>query len=317
MRKHSVRKWLHAVLDLLPVLILPIFAIYEINHDHNEPISVEVAQNEVLDFNQLKQNGDFLENYNGLYQINATCTYVDTSNVNVVLSTSYTLRGVGIQYTAPRVNEKYVVRAVVTNKSGMSATLCVADEYSILNRTSVADNDTVTLSGLFTINSLSSHRIWVGNSLSTSGIEFDLHYFMLFNLTQMYGVGNEPSLADFNNRFNNDYYDYTLSDKQFYKDVSTVTYDDTDVGSQMIYSLYKPVVNYFDFNNVFNFGAIYDWFQLNMFNGNAPMVAYIVWNIIVYEFIMDILFLVYSVFMFLIDFAEGTLEKFTGWCTRG
>ena len=45
MRKHSARKWLHFVLDLLPILVLPIFAIYEINHDQNTPIEVDISEN--------------------------------------------------------------------------------------------------------------------------------------------------------------------------------------------------------------------------------------------------------------------------------
>ena len=32
MRKHDVRKWIHAVLDMLPLFIIPIFAIYMHRH---------------------------------------------------------------------------------------------------------------------------------------------------------------------------------------------------------------------------------------------------------------------------------------------
>ena len=32
MRKHDVRKWLHAVLDLLPVILIPVFMIYSHRH---------------------------------------------------------------------------------------------------------------------------------------------------------------------------------------------------------------------------------------------------------------------------------------------
>ena len=74
---------------------------------------------------------------------------------------------------------------------------------------------------------------------------------------------------------------------------------------------------YFNFDNVFTFGDIWQWFNINMFGGNAPQIAHAVYEIIVYELIMDIIFLSYAVFMFIIDFATDTLERFTGWSSRG
>ena len=40
MRKTSPRKWLHACLDLLPVILIPVFMIYSHRHDVTENVSV-------------------------------------------------------------------------------------------------------------------------------------------------------------------------------------------------------------------------------------------------------------------------------------
>ena len=42
MRKHDVRKWLHAILDLLPVLLIPVFMIYSHRHTLTERTEVDI-----------------------------------------------------------------------------------------------------------------------------------------------------------------------------------------------------------------------------------------------------------------------------------
>lgn len=59
MRKNSVRKWLHAILDLLPLFVIPIFAIYTRNENYNSNIEIETYKSEVVYFNQIVQNGNF------------------------------------------------------------------------------------------------------------------------------------------------------------------------------------------------------------------------------------------------------------------
>lgn len=92
-------------------------------------------------------------------------------------------------------------------------------------------------------------------------------------------------------------------------DTQTVTYDDTDIGAQVTYSLYNTVDNYFNLNKVFNFGEIKDYFDKNIFEGNMPLAVEVVWDIIVYEFVMDLLFLIYALFMFFIDACEHLIDS--------
>ena len=130
----------------------------------------------------------------------------------------------------------------------------------------------------------------------------------------MFGSGNEPTIAEFNEMFPNDYYDYTTSKKVLIQN-GTETLNNTDIGSQMMYALYNPIHDYMNFNNVFNFGQIYDWLQLNIFGGTAPLSVFIVWNIVLYEFLMDLIFLLYLLFMFFIDCCTNLIDRFHSQCS--
>ena len=108
--------------------------------------------------------------------------------------------------------------------------------------------------------------------------------------------------------FPNDYYDYTTSKKVLVQN-GTETLNNTDIGSQFVYALYTPIHDYFNLTQVGVFGDLYNWLQLNMFNGTAPISIFIVYHVILYEFIMDLIFLIYCVFMFVIDFTERLLDS--------
>ena len=79
--------------------------------------------------------------------------------------------------------------------------------------------------------------------------------------------------------------------------------------SQFMYVTYNACDKYFNMNKVFNLSNIWQWVNNTLFGGQAPISAFIVYNVIAYEFIMDIIFLVYTVFMFIIDFAESCLDN--------
>lgn len=93
-----------------------------------------------------------------------------------------------------------------------------------------------------------------------------------------------------------------------YWDTEVVTYDDTDIGSQFVYSLYDTVDNYFNLNKIFNFGEIKDYFDKNIFDGNMPIAVEVVWDIVLYEFVMDLIFLIYALFMFFIDACSHLID---------
>lgn len=300
MRKHDVRKWLHAILDLLPVILIPVFMIY--SHRHTiDSYQVEYAQNEVVDFNQQFQLTNFYTNGYGTINYN-------NDNVLIVTPDSENNGAWRIEYQINLDNHLYLINYKYLCAFSTTQNLAT-NVTSLTTYTNVADVEK-HVQILFNGESVNIIRFYYDTSTNlTSGVDVIFKYLELFDLTQMFGAGNEPTIEQFNSYFSNDYYDYTTSKKVLLKDVDTITYNDTDIGSQMLYCLYNSVDKYFNFNNVFNFNQIYDWFVLNIFNGNAPLIAPIIWNIILYEFIMDVLFLTYAVFMFVIDFTEHFMES--------
>lgn len=319
MRKHDVRKWIHAVLDMLPLFIIPIFAIYMRNENSTRDISIDYDFNKIVNFNQLVHNGNF-ENTD--YWVAQGVTFSVTNNTGIVRSTSSS----GALFSNPVSvveGHKYlksgwfklssVPNGSVWFRLFLGSTNSYDDTFLDSNNLNWQYIQTIsTATGDF-----DASYLGLRDNSTSDFVDIYLRDFYLIDLTQMFGSGKEPSIEEFNAWYPNDYYAYNTGTKQLLNNYSTETYNNTDIGSQMMYSLYTPVKEYFNLNNVANFGSIYDWLQLNFFNGTAPMSVFIVWNIILYEFIMDILFLIYAVFMFIIDFVECLIDKAFGKSYRG
>ena len=302
MRKHDPRKWLHAVLDLLPVIIIPVFMIY--SHRHTiDNYEIEVSQNEVVDFNQrFNYDGDYINNSFYTSKNNGSFIWEDFT----IPSTNRVL----FDYYPFQLNHVYYVKNLLTEviSSGPLPRVYYNGSYHTLSY-----NSDLYFNFIFTANDT---RFTFGFGSNYNGQSFSNHSIINFyDLTQMFGAGNEPTIEQFNEWYSNEYYDYTLSRKELLKDVSTTTYNNTDIGSQLVYAIYTPVHDYMNFNNVFNFGAIYDWLQLNIFSGNAPVSVFIVWNIFLYEFLMDLIFLLYALFMFFVDFCTNLIDRFHTKCS--
>lgn len=295
MRKNTARHWLHAILDLLPVLVIPIFALQVRSDNGFEPISIEYNQDKVVDFNQQLKPQYITNNPSFM-----TYTYDSATNsYNMVVTNSGEVYQTGLRLSS---SVSYYIEHIylMSFESDDNVTF-----YSGINQT----NTPITLYG-----SRYAYRLQISSS-NTRGLvglinpgSASIKNFMFFDLTQMFGAGNEPSVFEFFDYFQEDYYDWTLSQKVLVTDF-VKTYNDTDVGSQTIYTLYRTVDNYFNLSNVFNLKNVYQWFVVNIFGGQAPLSIYIVWNIVLYEFVMDLLFLLYGLFMWFIDMCKRLMEK--------
>ena len=297
MRKHSVRKFIHAVLDCLPLMVIPIFAIYSQNHEINDN-TLQVQENKVVDLNQL-----YKSNFNEYSSAGITITpYSDEGKIviNGTLSTTsdtkdYNITPLNINYIQ---NHIYVwgatttqegIQAYIINRGGQWSG---AMPFQRANAISTATNNAYNI------------RLFNGYTFNNVVV-----YPQLFDLTQMFGSGNEPTLEKFRQYLPNNYYEYTLSEEFVIENYETITYDDTDIMSQFMYVSYNACDKYFNMNRVFNLGGIWNWVSNTLFGGQPPLSAFIVYNVIAYEFIMDIIFLIYMVFMFLMDFAESCLDN--------
>lgn len=280
MRKHSVRNFLHAVLDLLPLLVIPIFAINIINRSP-EPISVEVGSSTPVanieyqykyQTNDVNTLNDLVEG--NLYHLNSDFNYISSTTdiyFKIINGTcTLTLDSVSLSDNNDFVISNNTLFELYYDDGDFYLFYCNDFEDLVieLNFYNLVINADIVLTNI---------------------VDFDLNLIDDFSISSY----NEIESATATIVYEGD----------------TVVYDDTDIGSQFMYSLYKTTNDYFNFGDVFNLGQVYDWFNVNMFNYEGQLITSIVWHIIVYEFLMDILFLVYGLFMFIIDFGECLMDK--------
>ena len=310
MRKNSPRKWLHAVLDLLPVILIPVFMIYSHRHTIDSG-SIQVQEKQVVDFNQLANVPNWTNSSGsyGLsivkndysYTLDGTLNYDSSVTSNSWLD--FNLCNAYNEGPIFETNHVYYLKFYPSSVNGLRLYF-----YNIIGQNNstfflTTDNSSIaTFSGTCV---RSYCRIRIDNGTTFNNFTFNVQ---LFDLTQMFGSGNEPTKQEFDDLFNLPVYEYTAS-KKMLVDGDLVIYDDTDIMSQMTYQLYNSVDKYFNMGNVFNLNGVYDWFNLNIFNGTAPIYVYIVWQIVLYEFVMDLLFLLYGLFMWFIDMVEHLMDK--------
>lgn len=321
MRKHSVRKWLHALLDLLPLVVIPVFMVY--SHRHQiDSYTVERTEYTTIHMQQNVING-LPNNTNYWYEIN-DLDIVFMSNNNNPRLLVYLEENEADVYGA--INQNINTNDVYLFK--ISSYCADLDVNAKISCYLTDDNDSYEIVKQINISTLQNIQFrFTYNGTLTNDIKVNLYfettdatdvYFskvQLFNLTQMFGSGNEPTIDEFNALFPDDYYDVNSNAVAYVP--YTRTYNDTDIGSQIFYSLYNSVDKYFNCNKLFSFSGVYDWINFNLFGGNAPLMVDVVYQIIVYEFFMDLIFLIYSVFMFIIDFASNFLEYCFSWSHRG
>lgn len=225
-----------AIFLLLPILMfIPSCAYYGVNK-YAEPSTKQVENYQVVDFNQL-------------FSLNGQ--NVDTHDVTIV--------GTDSNFNMSNVFAYYGINVSNLNDNNIY--------YIKFSAVVITGEITV---GLFD-NGVA--QVWKDTSFLTTSYNFDMlritnseqngeiNYinFEIFNLTQMFGSGNEPTIAEFNEMFPNDYYDYTESKKieipdGTYSTRLTIT-DEIEYQWQNLWTL--PVLNWVNENNF--------TFTINMF----------------------------------------------------
>lgn len=268
MRKNSIRKLIHGILDLLPLFVIPIFAI-NINQKSVEPISITTGAWEhrnKYETNEVNSDNDLIEGH--IYNLN-----LDTRDLDIeyLAFYCYLLNGnIEITFTEDLTYTSSTYNLQTNQKMMIN---CYANDSSIF----IFDNNNE---------------------------EIDIYgHLNLNNIVVLIEEFDEYSVGIYNNFSETNYNEIEYAYNEGH------VYDDTDIGSQFLYSLYISTDNYFNMNNVFNLNGVYQWFELNIFGGSAPLSIYIVWNIIIYELVMDLLMLLYALFMFFIDACQKLIDK--------
>lgn len=311
MRKNSARRWLHFILDLLPLVVIPIFAINIINRSP-EPISVVVDDTETT--------------YDIQYQYKYQTNDVDEDPNNILLNRVYHFDDLTIPLADIDGSE------VCFGILHFSSTNLHFDYLDFVN-----DYDLSSFNSVDTIMYIQIQMEWpdapyitwafynYSNSNSplskTSYIEIDAVGYDDNLLIHFYDIDvickDTSTLNNFRYWCENalgfpEASTYNVIESATLVEITTgtaTTYNDTDIGSQFLYTLYNSVDKYFNFDNVFNFGQLKTWLGTNLFGGSMPMVAVIVYNVMIYELLMDLMFLLYAVFMWFIDMCTSLIER--------
>lgn len=263
MRKHDVRKWLHAVLDLLPVILIPVFMIYSHRHTLTERTEVDIQYK--YESNEVNSLDDLV--VGNIYELDLNYIYNSLGNTEYV--------GFGGSLI------------LVPDDAEIAQILYFTQTYVVINKyTNYSPQLSFETMNTYYNNAYSLEEPNISSS----------HAYLIY---QSY-----------------DEYSYIPNDYKFYKYtdfnvIESVSVNDTnnDIMSVFMDDFNNAIDKYFNMGNVFNLGGVYQWFNTNIFGGNAPTVIYSIWNIALYELVMDLLFLLYALFMWFIDMVEKLMEK--------
>lgn len=282
MRKNSARKWLHFTLDLLPVIAIPVFMIYSHRHSLTERTNVEI--NYKYETNVVNSVDDLV--VGNVYHYDYFTYYEGAFDLDL-----YCLNVDIVNFNDVLLDNVLDELNVASIKDCLFSISFYGSEYSCYFYTDYFNDNYVCFVGD------------IDNDIIFENVDFVLIDDNTLDKFVLYIDDSSVSLPTFS----------------AYNVIESVNADTTN--ENILNVFYKDftdtIDNYFNFDNVFTFGDIWQWFNTNMFGGNASPIAHAIYEIIVYEFIIDIMFLSYCVFMFIIDFTTDTLERFTGWSSRG
>lgn len=270
MRKHDVRKWLYAILDLVPVILIPVFMVYSHRHTLTEQTSVDIQYK--YQSNEVESIDDLVAG--NIYQLNCAGLGIGEVfyNRDEFLYIQL-LSDLEVDYNYLSVDDTYTEQLY---KFTSNTFLRLVNDYDAY--IDVYDFEEQRYIGDYSIR-------YFYNSYFLSNCIFRL----LEN-----GTSNSQIIA---------YTDYNV--------IESVQVNDTSSSIMNVFldNFNNSINKYFNFTNVFNFGDIYNFLNTNLFGGNAPTIMFSIYNILVYEFLIDMLFIIYGVFMFIIDFINRMMDE--------
>lgn len=299
MKLSKLFHWLYASLMFLPLLVIPIFAIYTRNESNTfeNNIELQVEQNKVVDFNQYVLMED---------NTRSDSVWSITTDSNNYAEVSFTSIPSNLYPRLWISNNNFNLGDKIYIKTNTITT------YSKIGvRGHKADNTLDYITWYNRVVSLNADYDYIDMYVSflTDSDAFNFSsYFNLFNFTQMFGVGNEPTIEQFNTWYDS-FYSYNTGEKQLLKTGVYETLNNTDIGSQFLYSVYQPINDYFNIKDWMNLGGLYDWFLLNIFNGSNSIVIPIVFNLMVYWLAVSFIWLIFDVLMYVPNMIHKMLDK--------
>lgn len=265
--------WLYALVMFLPLFVLPIYA-FAVRSDNNyEPISVNI----------------------GGYDIEPLYTSNQPSSVNdLVVNNIYSF-----SYDTDNLN--------VGDNQELSFGFYIVSGSIILDDDGVDDSD--FYDDVYTKNTL--FELHLTSNSETLYMRNGFYMYILSNYTYtedlviqfLYDI-NTSSDLDLTLFFSHTDFNVLIASWN-----DSHVYNDTDFGSQTIYTLYKEVDTYFNYDNVLSIGDLYQWCEINLFNGNATLGFFIFFHLLEYWLLTSLLWLIFDVLMYVPQLCHRWLDK--------
>lgn len=229
-----IKVGIFALFLILPILVfLPNCLYYGFNEHAVVNTEVkEVYEYKQINFNQIIPNGNFNED-NG-WITNGGNISINTSlhELNFTASRQY-----GNFVSNPSlslvVNHTYLLSLYHKGTTGSINVYTNGGDYFQLNLTNVNDVDYTLRQGIKKIVNNNSSLIFFQDNRTSDWTLQQFQYIQCFDLTQMFGEGNEPTINEFNQIFNDNYYQYTLSQIENIKIDTGETKNYTDIASNI------------------------------------------------------------------------------------
>ena len=284
MKISKIFHFLYFAVLSIPLISIPIFAIYSQNHEINDN-TLQVQENLKVDFNQ---------KVNYLALPNRTAESIIYTNNN---DGSLTANGTSTGYSDYTVKQFQGLGHIWYIRSG--------------NTNNIVETRLTSVGGAYNeyrgyVNVLSSFYLRILPNTSVNNL-----YLIpqMFDLTQMFGEGNEPTIAEFNTLFPNNYYENTESQEMYIENAYTTTYDDTDIMSQFMYCEYNFMDKYLGMYKYQPFAGIYSWLANTFFGGSAPLVFTIFYQWFAYWLFVSLCWLVFDVLIYVPLLVHKWLDK--------
>ena len=294
--------WLYASLMLLPFAsVVSTTLYYSFNKNAVVPQVDKVVSKEV-DFNQLVKNGDFNTSANWAVG-GGTATFNNECDINIVVESGYYWTYITQGSTSINANDKYLCK--IECYQNTSGTISVVFNTNVNYLSGINTNTNVgsysNINFIFNnpddINNFAFQCVKIGNN----GDIVKYKNYQVFNLTQMFGAGNEPTIQEFNAWFPNDYYDYTLSEHIVIPNYQTIQVADNSINHFWLPSF--GAIGY-------NIQSYISWliggvFGLNVANG----IGFVIVRLFTYWLIISICWLIFDVLMYVPNLAHKWLDK--------
>lgn len=273
--------WLYAILMLLPFVPVVSFGLYYAFNKNAVVPEVTKYESKEVDFNQLLPikgtqtiNGiSITSNHDGSYILNGTAT----SNVYAYWNNLYNLQGHKILF--------YLVNSAIEGVSLRDGNY--GTEYAITESIYNNTNRATINVDLFVLS---------GTTVNNARV-----IPMAFDLSKIFGAGNEPTIEEFNAWFPEDYYEYTES-----KHIVIPNYREITEIDSAINHIWLPSFGGMGWTikNIFTF-LITTIFGISVIGGIGEVILYL----LTYWLCISLIWLIYDVIMYVPLMIHRWLDK--------